>query len=364
MVLGAAAAVGVTACSAAKSRTALTQPSTTLPVVSSTATAATDQSGTSDASGYFPPASGSWETTTAAAAGFSDAGLADVVQLVGDSHSTSFMIVHGGRIVAEQYWAGATAESTNDLASAQKSVVSTLVGLARDRALLALDDVVADYLEPGWTAATPAQERAITIRHLLTMTSGLDERTLTATASPGTKWEYNTAAYQKLRRVLEAAADTDINSLIGTWLFDTIGIDNPTAWTPRPARTADAVGDVAWGLNLRAREMARFGLFAQRNGNWAGQQVTDPGWFAEAWTSVPQRRDYGYLWWLLGKGRLGGRGAPADLVAALGAKDQKIYVVPSLDLVVTRQGDAANDVTLAISDFDERLIVALGNARA
>ncbi|MDO8391646.1 MAG: serine hydrolase [Actinomycetota bacterium] len=313
---------------------------------------------------YVPPPTGEWDTTTAGAAGFSEAGLAEVVQLVADSNSTTFTILHQGLLVAEQYWAGATADTTRDVASVQKSFTSTLIGLARDRGLLSLDDPVSNYLEPGWTNARPAEEGAITVRHLLTMTSGLDERTLQASRTPGAAWEYNTVAYQKLRHVLEVAADTDINSLTGEWLFDAIGIDNPSAWAPRPIGAPDAVGSALWGLNLRAREMARFGLFAMRNGNWGGTQITDPGWFAEAWTPIPQARDYGYLWWLLGKGHLGRGGGVDDLVAALGAQDQKIYVIPSLDLVVTRQGTAGRDDSQAVSDFDARLLLALKNARA
>lgn len=303
---------------------------------------------------------------TSTEAGFTADGLAAVVDLVGAANSQSLVILHEGRIVTEQYWMGATPETTRDLASCQKSVTSTLVGLARDRGLLQLDDPVSQYLPAGWTAATADKEAAITIRQLLTMSSGLDERTLRATAAPGTVWEYNTAAYQKLRRVLEAAADTDINSLCSEWLFNPLQIDRPTAWAERPGgdRTADAVGDRHWGLNLAARDMARFGLFAMHNGSWDGEQMTAPGWFAEAWASSPVKRDYGYLWWLLGKGAFGRRGAPADLVAALGAQDQKIYVLPSAGLVLVRQGDAAAEVAQAGSDFDAQLIAALLAARA
>lgn len=361
----AAAAGGVAACSDTKRSGGSAEPTATdatTPTVP--ATDATGSTGSDGAADYVPAPGGEWDTTTAAVAGFTEDGLADVVQLVADSNSSTFVILHGGRIVTEQYWMGATADTTTDVASVQKSFTSTLVGLARDKGLLALDDPVSQYLEPGWTNATPAQEGAITIRHLLTMTSGLDERTLKATAEAGVRWEYNTVAYQKLRHVLEAAAGTDINALSGEWLFEAIGIQNPTAWAPRPTGDADATGAELWGLSLRAREMARFGLFAMRNGNWAGEQITDPGWFAEAWTTIPQARDYGYLWWLFGQGQLGGRRAPEDMVAALGAQDQKIYVVPSLDLVVTRQGLAANDASLAVSDFDTRLLMALGAARA
>jgi CubicO group peptidase (beta-lactamase class C family) len=314
-------------------------------------------------SAFFPPATGAWATVSAAEAGFDEQGLAALVDLVGGANSTSLVILAEGRIVAEQYWNGADASFIRDLASAQKSVTSTLVGLARDQGLLALDDAVSDYLPAGWTAASPAGEAAITIRHLLTMSSGLNPRTLRNDAPPGTVWDYNTDAYQKLRGVLEAAAGTDINVLSKAWLFDAIGIEQPVPWAPR-AQVVDAVGWPTYGLTLTAREMARFGLFAMRAGQWAGTQITAADWFAEAWAPSPLKADYGYLWWLLGQGRLASKGATPDLVAALGARDQKIYVSPSVGVVMARQGSAAGVVSEAESDFDAALITALGRALA
>ena len=315
------------------------------------------------ASGYFPPPDGQWETASASDAGLTDEGVAALVEMVGTVGSDSFVLLWEGRIVAEQYWNGHDASFTRDLASAQKSVTSTLVGLARDRGLLGLDDTVSSYLPAGWTAAAPSEESVITIRQLLTMSSGLNPRNLRKAAEPGTVWDYNTDAYQKLRGVLEAAAGTEINALSREWLFDAIGITQPTPWAARGALT-DAVGDPTFGLRLTAREMARFGLFAMHRGQWVGEQITAGDWFDEAWAPTPLKRDYGYLWWLLGKGPLSEFGAPVDLVAALGAQDQKIYVSPSTGLVLARQGPAAGESTLNESDFDAALVTALVHARA
>jgi len=110
--------------------------------------------------------------------------------------------------------------------------------------------------------------------------------------------------------------------------------------------------------------MARFGLLAQRGGVWDGAQLTTETWFDEAWTAIAQNPEYGLLWWLLGEGRRDGSKGPQDWVAALGAQDQKIYVVPSLDLVVARQGLAAEKVTEAGSSFDVTLGAAIMRARA
>ena len=314
--------------------------------------------------GYFPPADGAgeWTTATAAEAGYTDEGLAEVVALVEAANSQSLVILSAGSIVAEQYWRGADASTARDVASVQKSVVSTLVGLARDRGLLALDEPVNSFLGAGWSRAAAADEAIITVFHLLTMTSGLDPRNLRSDAPAGTVWDYNTDAYQRLRPVLEAASGLDINTLTSEWLFAPIGIGSAAPWAPRGAMT-DAMGEAAWGLSLTAREMARFGLFAMRAGRWAREQITAVDWFEKAWTPIASKADYGYLWWLLGRGRNGQQGTIPDLVAALGAADQKIYVSPATDLVLARQGAAARAASEAQSDFDALLIAALSRAR-
>ena len=116
------------------------------------------------------------------------------------------------------------------------------------------------------------------------------------------------------------------------------------------------------------RSMARFGLMALNKGKWNGTQVVNEAYFNSA-TSTSQNINlaYGYLWWLNGKAsyhlpqsQLTYSGsiiptAPNDMFMALGKNDQKIYVIPSKKMVVIRMGDAADNVNLALSDFDETL---------
>lgn len=308
---------------------------------------------------YVPPNGDlPWQTLDPTTAGFSEEGLADLRTVVEENNSSSFMLLIGGRVVVEWYFKGTNASTQLEVASVQKSITSTLVGLARKKGLLELDDRVSDYLSVGWSAATEAQEGLITLRHLMTHSSGLSPTTLRRVAAPGTVFDYNTNAYQKLRLVLEAVSDLDINTLSRTWLFDAIGIGGE--WFDRG--TNDPTGAATWGLRLSARDMARFGLFAQRLGVWGDTAITSPTWFAEAWTPSGIKPDYGLLWWLQGRGSLQGK-APLDLVSALGARDQKIYVVPSLSAVVTRQGLAAGTASEAESNFDLVLLNAIANAR-
>lgn len=285
--------------------------------------------------GEYVPGDEEWETVEAGEVGWSASRVDEVVAFVGEEHSTSLVVLVGGRIVAERYWQGSDADTARDIASCQKSLVSTLCGVAREQGLLELDEAVATYLGAGWAEG---DEGEVTVRHLLTMTSGLDPRTLRRRARPGTRWRYNTAAYQKLRLVLEAVAGRGTEDVTRSWLFDKIGGSTDSTWGERRSG--------AWGLSMTARDLARFGLLVQRRGSWGDEQVAPASWFDEALApSQDMNTSYGYLWWLLG------RPDADDLVAALGAKDQKLYVCPSHDFVVVRQGGEASS-----AGFDDRLI--------
>ena len=119
----------------------------------------------------------------------------------------------------------------------------------------------------------------------------------------------------------------------------------------------------------KARDMARFGLLCAANGNWNGTPVlSDPTYLNDMKnTSNPYNLSYGYLWWLNGKlsfmvpqsqfvfsGNLIPN-APPDMYCALGKYDQKIYIVPSLDIVVVRMGNAGTSAALALSAYDNVL---------
>ena len=328
----------------------------------SVATASAAASAQPTTSSYFPPPTGTWETIDAQKAGFSSAGLEKITTLVRDTNGGTFMMLAGGRILVESYFSTVNADSHFDVASVQKSVVSTLIGIAREKGLLALDDFVSKYLPAGWSKASAAEEAKITIRHLMTHSSGLDPKTLRKVAEPGTKYDYNTDAYQKTRPILEKVSGMEITKLTHAWVLDPIGASATAAWVIREGEK-DATGAQQWGFSLSARDMARFGLLSIRRGNWAGTALIKPAWYDEAWAPSKVKADYGLLWWLMGRGTLAKVGAPRDLVAALGAMDQKIYVVPSQDLVVTRQGRAAAEDSEAESDFDKVLFKAIAAAR-
>jgi CubicO group peptidase (beta-lactamase class C family) len=116
--------------------------------------------------------------------------------------------------------------------------------------------------------------------------------------------------------------------------------------------------------------MARFGLLALNKGKWIDQQIINESFINESIsTSQNINPSYGYLWWLNGKSSFMVPGAqtifpgylvpnaPADMYAAMGAKDQRIYVIPDKKMVVIRMGDASDPANpnFALSGFDNAL---------
>lgn len=312
-----------------------------------------------DSALYFPSHS-EWEAVDPEAVGWDSKALDAALQLAGRRQSSGVVILHRGRIMAERYWntdsfpssyqryrtgADAQGRAIEDVASAQKSLVAILTGLAHQKGLIELDDPISQYLGLGWSKANESQEKAISIRHLLSMSSGLGTD-YSYQHPAGQKWLYNTPVYHRLMDVLVAASGMDRDEITRTWLSDALGMEY-TRWTRRPWASAD----IAVGLSTSARELAKLGLFIQAGGQWQGKTILEEAFLhAMLQPSQDSNRSYGYLWWLNGyDAELNIRGepqapawlipdAPQDLVAMQGANDRKLYLVPSMDLVVVRLG--------------------------
>lgn len=306
---------------------------------------------------YWPPASGPWERVEPAAAGWDVGALEAAVALAGERATGSLRVLLDGRVLVAREW-GVPPDFARDVASCQKSLVGLLVLVARDRDLLALDDAVTTHLGSGWSGTSPDREGGITVRHLLTMTSGLDDR-LRWAAPPGTTWRYNTTAYHRLQPVLERATATELAALSREWVTAPIGAVRST-WYRRPG--PDPTGRPVLGLTMTTDDMARLGLLVLRGGAWDGAPVIAAPTLEEALAPSQELNPaYGHLWWRNGAAapyRI--PGAPEDLVAALGNEDQKIYVSRSAGLVVSRLGERGGSGPPSSPDsFDSAFLGAL-----
>ncbi|MGI9473333.1 MAG: serine hydrolase domain-containing protein, partial [Rubripirellula sp.] len=295
---------------------------------------------------------GDWETVEPDAVHWDKAKLAAALQWAGEVGSSGVVVLLDGKILAESHWTQAgdgdldgkrpdysilgtndSGHSIEDVASVQKSITSILVGIAQQKGLLSIDDAVSKHLGQGWSKAEVSQESQITIRHLLSMTSGLSDR-LEFTARPGTKWRYNTPAYSRARDCVVAAAKMELNDVTREWLTGPLGMKD-SKWTPRPAFLRSING---YGFASTARDLARFGLMMQAGGRWNGKEIVSDKEYLKQVSSSSQKLNlaYGFLWWLNRGKRV--TSAPGDTYSANGAKTRRLYVMPSYGLVVTRIG--------------------------
>ena len=318
---------------------------------------------------YFPPLNGSdWETLSPEELGKYREKLDSLLQFVEAKNTKAFLILKDGRIVVEQYYGAYTQDSAWYWASAGKSLMGVMIGLAQEDGYLDIEEPTSNYLGAGWTACPPEKEALIRIRHQISMSTGLDDsleppgsadncfdpECFQYLADAGTRWAYHNSAYRIVQDVMETATGQNKNIYTRLRLGNRIGMKG--FWFD-------------YIYYSTARDMARFGLFSLDRGAWNGDIIlSDTTYFnAMANSSQAMNPSYGYLWWLNGKSSYLLPGlqfvfpgslipeAPADLIAALGKNDQKIYVVPSEGLVVVRQGESAGGVSPASSSFDNQL---------
>jgi CubicO group peptidase (beta-lactamase class C family) len=311
---------------------------------------------------YFPPKTGTeWKTTDPASLGWCLPEIDTLYQLLQDNQTKAFIVLVDGKMVLERYFGTFSRDSLWMWASAGKTVTALAVGIAQEQGKLSIDQPTATHLGAGWSSLTPSQEQRITIRHQLTMTSGLDDRVpdqfctdkscLQYLAPPGTRWAYHNAPYTLLDPVIEKATGQTLNAFVDQYIKQKTGMNG------RFVRL-----DFNNVFFSNARSMARFGLMMLNGGVWAGDTLLKDRFYFQSLTTPSQdlNPSYGYLWWLNGQEKhmipqssrvFDGPffpPAPAEMYSAMGKNGQYINVVPSEKLVMVRMGDSPNQ---ALVDF-------------
>lgn len=301
---------------------------------------------------YFPPLAGNtWSTTDPLTLGWCTDSINKMYDWLENSDSKAFIVLKDGKIVLEKYFGTFTADSFYVWNSAGKTLTAYAVGIAQHEGFLDINDPTNDYLGSGWTSLTSVQEDAITIKHQLTMTTGLDDGVsdihctdpacLIYKADPGTRWAYHNGPYTLLDSVIESATGMTLNTWVNQKISSKIGLTGLY---------------LQIGYNnvfvSKARGMARFGLLLSQDGYWDGTPVLPDLTYLNEMRNSSQslNNSYGYLTWLNGKssfmlpqsqfvfpGELCPN-APADMYAAEGKNGQIINVVPSEGLVLIRMG--------------------------
>lgn len=274
----------------------------------------------------------------------------------------SLLIVHRGKLIHERYAPGVAMGTRTRTWSTAKSIAVTLFGILADEGRMNLDEPVGiDWLPRARNPETDPRA-AITLRHVLNMSSGLhplDNGGLEyATGSgmaywagassvdgarnrglirePGTYWDYEN--YDTLLGVLLMklilGSDQAYLEFPRRALLDRIGMRNTLLST-------DRFGDFILSSQVytNGRDLARFGLLYQQGGVWNGERILSQDWIDFVRTPAPATaslgNQYGGQWWLVPDDRTD---VPADAYSTAGNRGQYVIIVPSHDLVIVRRG--------------------------
>jgi CubicO group peptidase (beta-lactamase class C family) len=323
---------------------------------------------------YFPPAgTDTWETITPESLGWNTSNIQALSDMLESNGTRAFLLLKDGKIVMEHYFGktlpGNASFGKNSYwywASAGKTLTAFTVGKAQEDGFLKITDKTSDFLGTGWTSLTTQKESLITIKHQLTMTTGLDDAVpdnhsilpadLKYKADAGTRWAYHNGPYTLLESVVKNAVNKDFETYFNTVLRDKIGMDGIWQWTDN-----DHV------YYSTARSMAKFGLLMLGKGKWDSEAVMTNSDYFNAMISPSQviNKSYGYLWWLNGKesfmmpdsqiifpGSCIPNG-PADMFSGMGKNGQYVSVIPSKNIVLVRMGEDPSSVQVPFMFLDK-----------
>jgi CubicO group peptidase (beta-lactamase class C family) len=286
-----------------------------------------------------------WEVASPASQGLDAAALEKAKAWLESHNSKSGVVIRHGRIVSEWYFGGADQKSKFAAYSTTKSLSSMATGLAIADGKLALDQTVGKYIPD----ASPETKRTVTVKQLLSMTSGVHNdptigqhqdlfsyatKTVAMDHEPGAKWDYNNTGLALLSPVFKKATGQQIDEVLNERVFLPIGITSSDwTWERREELSLPYSG---W--HTTARSLGRIGLLVLHEGKWNDKQLVPAAWLKESISpSQDLNKSYGYLWWNNTTNKW--PQVPKDAFAALGRWDNNILIVPSLDLVVIRQSD-------------------------
>ncbi len=279
-----------------------------------------------------------------------------------EQDTLSLLIVHKGDIVHERYAPGINMGTRTRTWSTAKSIAATLIGMLVDQGKLSLDAPLGIEWLPELANPDEDPRHAITLRHVLNMSSGLypvdSFRMEYATGSGLSYWAGASSAIGARKRGLVRTPGTfwdyeNYDTLLAVYAMkQALGSDKAYLEFPRKALldklgmrntlvSTDRFGDFILSSQVytNARDLARFGLLYAQGGMWEGKRLISEDWIAFSRTPAPasdiHNDFYGGQWWLVPSDR---KDVPADAYSTAGNRGQYVIVVPSHDLVIVRRG--------------------------
>lgn len=275
----------------------------------------------------------------------------------------SVLLVKNDQIIIEEYFKGHTQDQQHDLRSASKSIRSILMGIAIDEGFIDnVDDPISKYLKsPLPKKNIDERKDKITIKHLLTMSSGLDcndwdkksqgqedkvykkkdwlqyTLNLPMVNEPGTVSNYCSMGAVLVAEIISQALGMTIDKFANQYLFNPLSIAN-VSWGHTSKKEIIPSGK---RLYMTSRDMAKIGQLILNKGEWNGKQIVSEKWIEDS--TMPKTKitgiDYGYLWWNI---PFKAKEKVFVSKAAIGNGGQYIMVLPELDMVAVFTGGAYN----------------------
>ena len=282
---------------------------------------------------------------------------ASLMQKMESFKTTSFLVIKNDSIIYENYWEQYNDKSVTNSFSMAKSFTAALIGIAIKQGLIkSVDEPVGNYID----SYKEGNKAKITIKHLLTMSSGIDfdetysspwawpseayygidvnALTLKAVVkeTPGITWKYKGGDTQLLGIILKKVLGyKTVSQFAAENLWQKMGAEQPAFWSLDKANGMEKVS-CCWYAT--ARDFARFAKLYMNKGNWNGEQLLDSSYIQES-IILADLKDidgkpndkYGYQWWIMKhKGQ--------DIFYCRGIRGQYIFAVPYSNLIVVRAG--------------------------
>ncbi len=343
----------------------------TLPFILLALAAAGCQPAAPDAVAVRPPAywpTQGWRAAAPETQGFDSARLAEGLQAMRADGTPvhSLLVIRDGYLLLDTNFYPYDASTYHDLASVTKSFMTTLIGIAADQGLLDLDAPLVSFFPDRTIANLDARKQAVTLRHLMSLTSGLqcnpdgDEQDLNAmratedwvqaaldrpsVAAPGARFVYCGPDMHLLSAVLQQVTGMTALEFARASLFGPLGISE-VGWLTDPQGYNRGWGDLA----LFPEDAAKLGLLFLQQGQWEDRQIISQEWVAEArkaQTSTGENwaEDYGYGWWVSRQGE------EIPYFSANGRGGQYVRVFPGLNVIVATTGGGFGDMA-SVTDY-------------
>lgn len=285
------------------------------------------------------------------------------------------VVLRHGKLIVDEYFNGYDSEKPHKVFSITKSIVGALIGIAIEQGHLKTeDDSIKNYMGDYLTNKNPSL-RNLTVKHILTMTTGLDWVELgdknsqglkvpftndwiefvlsqSINSTPGTTFNYSSGNAMLLAPIIKNSTGIQADKFADEHLFSPLGIKNyewvkmSEFWTktedgeipgveePKSLKYDTVFSEfpsTGSGLKMRPRDIAKFGQLYLNNGQWDGKQILTEGWIKKSTQSHFNNKEYGYLWRLT---EYDFNDKKISCYYGTGFGLQKLYVFPTLDLVV------------------------------